>query len=115
MDGILEPFRGTATTPERICGKREGGMARLRVTTESGTTYVLDLGRQVATRLPASLDVSGPHARSSVLRRDGDEVRLLIPPAVTVGAPMVLWLDIARDGTPSLRVTTPVVDVSPVP
>lgn len=90
-------------------------MTRLRVSTESGTTYVLDLDRSVVTRLPASLDVAGPHARSAVLRRDGDEIRLLQPPAVTVGAPMVLWLDVTRDGTPSMRVTTPVVAVADLP
>lgn len=84
------------------------------IRTSSGTMYFvrLDAPREIV-RL-AENEASSPeyaHLLSAQLRRDGEPIGLLGIIHVCVGQCAMLWLDVRRDGIPTLRTTTPVLSI----
>ena len=78
----------------------------LRVTTENGSVYLIDLDRDTVTRTIVG------HA-STDLRRDGEEVRFIrIPYPPTIGRSFTMVLDLREDGSETIRTTSHVVDVT---
>ena len=75
------------------------------VLTSSGSLYLLHLGNRTQMRVRFDDD------RETVLRRDGELVDLLQLSHAIVSERMVMWLDVRRDGVPTLRSTTPVVSI----
>jgi hypothetical protein len=75
------------------------------VTTITGTVYLIDPEAATVVRL---VDHAG------ALRRDGEAIRLLETPHPQVGEAMVLLLDLRRDGVVTVRMTTPVVNITVV-
>lgn len=69
------------------------------VKTETGTTYLLEDGH--LTRLKAAHD----------LRRDGEPIKIIKMGPPTVGQRWALVLDLRQDGIPTLRLTSPVVEI----
>ena len=79
------------------------------VTTDS--SYLVDLDRMVIRRVPRTEDVDG-----SLLRRDDELVTLLQTVECSVGAPMLLLVDLHVLGVPfTTRTTTPVTSIDRVP
>lgn len=76
-----------------------------KITTQSGTTYLLDKGDRVK-RL-----VTGD---AEELRRDEDWLDLISEPRVVVGLPMILLLEPLGMGHMTRRNTSPVVNVEEV-
>lgn len=87
----------------------------LRVRTAT-SVYDLDYTAMTATRLnPApQARVGGGWLRYD-LRRDGDPIPLLEIPDITLGQPMLLVLNVRGDGIETERLTTPVVQIEPLP
>lgn len=85
---------------------------RLRVQTESGSCHEVDLTTLTYRRLQLPLDPSEGFNRAN-LRRDGDVLKLLGPPAEpVVGEPWVLVLEpLAEAAVWTVRATTPVVAI----
>lgn len=65
-------------------------------------------------RLPvATLPAEGFQSlASSQLRRDGEELELLMLVVCQVGTPAQFWIQIRTDGIPTLRTTSPVVCIN---
>lgn len=81
-----------------------------RVTTDSGSVYSLDLDRMIFTRLPA-MDMGADRS----LRRDGEQVDLLMLVQCRIGQPAVLIINLHWPNVPStLRRTTPVIAIENV-
>jgi hypothetical protein len=76
---------------------RNGGVGRWRVTTRTGTRYVLDLDRQGVRRIPAA------GGSSDRMRRDNTDVHLVQVVECRIGAPLVLRINL---GVPGVSVTT---------
>lgn len=76
---------------------------KLRVTTETGSVYVLDGEARTATRVFAGPD-SGP------LRRDNETVTYRNAVVVRLGAPLVLLLNLVP-GFSTVRTSSPVVSI----
>lgn len=77
-----------------------------KVTTRSGSVHLFEFdqaGNATVTRMAG--DGAGG------LRRDGGPVPLLMPPAILVGWPMRMVLDVRGDGVVTERTTTPVVSI----
>lgn len=87
------------------------------VRTASGTAYLvhLDSPRHIV-RLRGDSKPRADYADdpASHLRLDGTEIRLLQIGRLALGQCGELWLDIRRDGIPTLRLTTPVTSISPL-
>lgn len=87
------------------------------VTTATGSEYVVALlqdrkiMRKMAVVAPA---VDFLHASSSELRRDEDELNLLMLENCRVGAPALFWIQVRNDHIPTLRPTSPVVSILPL-
>jgi hypothetical protein len=76
----------------------------LTIKTQSGSTYELDMTALKMRRVQSSKDRE--------LRRDGEWVGMLLPPAVTVGAPLCIALEpLAPDCEVTMRITTDVVSI----
>ena len=85
---------------------------QFEVTTATGSVYLVSLlEERKITRLPvATLPAKGfKFIASSQLRRDGEELELLMLVVCEVGAPAQFWVQIRTDGVPTLRTTSPVV------
>ncbi|QNO38648.1 hypothetical protein H4J02_06560 [Protaetiibacter sp. SSC-01] len=79
-----------------------------RVTTASGTAYLLDLDKREGVRLPAGADTD-----SAALRRDGATFRLLALMACRMGEPAALLVDLSLPGVPmTTRITTEVTSIT---
>jgi len=90
-----------------------GDTGRYRVTTATGSEYVLDLTARTVKRLVAAtaplvdyLDVG-----FSQLRRDGETVELLMLEKCAVGASARYWIQVRADHVVTLRTTSPVVRI----
>ena len=86
---------------------------RYRVTTATGSEYVLDLTARTVKRLVAAtpplvdyLDVG-----LSQLRCDGETVELLMLEKCAVGASARYWIQVRADHVVTLRTTSPVVRI----
>lgn len=91
--------------PDTITSIDDETDGQFLILTTTGSLYLLHLSNRTQMRVRFDDD------DLAVLRRDGELVDLLRLIRVTVGAPMVLWLDIRRDGIPTLRTTSPVVSI----
>ena len=80
---------------------------KLRVLTESGSCHEVDMETLTYRRLQMPVDPS-PESIRLDLRRDGDELRLLAPPAPpTIGEPWLLLLaPLAAGADVTVRTTT---------
>lgn len=83
------------------------------VTTATGSHYLLDLDARTMTRRMAATAprVDFLTAGFSVLRRDGDAIELLMLELCEVGSPARLWISVRDDHIPTLRTTSPVVNI----
>jgi hypothetical protein len=84
-----------------------------RVTTET-SAYLIDPDARTATRLAGHGSQSGHDGDVMVaeLRRDGEPVPIVAISTLVIGQPMVLLLRLREDGSPTLRTTTPIQDIS---
>lgn len=99
---------------QQITGHDRG---QFEVTTATGSVYLVSLlEERKITRLPvATLPAEGfKFIASSQLRRDGEELELLMLVVCEVGAPAQFWVQIRTDGVPTLRTTSPVVCIRQV-
>ncbi len=91
---------------------------RYRLTTESGSQYVIDLDRNLVIRmrgaaLPSAVDDDPPP--SDPLRGDGRPVALVRIREATVGRPGQFLLDLHEpDVRTTVRATTPIVSIEPI-
>jgi hypothetical protein len=106
----------------------DSARGRWLVTTESGSTYLIDLDAMTQTRAPNPETVAawvgtGPVAEDPSrdllytprLRRDHEPVPLLALDPIEVGLPMEMWLDLRGDGVTTFRATTRVTRIQPAP
>ncbi len=91
---------------------------RYRVTTESGSQYVVDLDRNRLTRIrgvapPSAVD--DDPAPADPKRRDGEPVTLVRIRDATVGRPGQFLLDLEEPEVRStVRTTTPITSIEPL-
>lgn len=87
-----------------------------QVVTTSTSTYVLDYEAMTCTRYPDTVE-RGPGYDFSVLREDCKPIPIIqVVEEPTMGRPLVLVLDIVRDGaTSTVRTTTPVTKIEELP
>lgn len=94
----------------------EADTGTYKVVTASGTVYFLDLTRpfRTLTRLPLEEDADPGFdlAPASILRRDGETLRLLKLDTLQVGDRGSLWVDVREDGVLTWRGTTPVISIT---
>lgn len=107
MSEVISRLRGM----RQQLNNNDGG--RYLVTTATGSHYVLDLDARTVKRTMAStaplLDFL--EAGFSRLRRDGEEVELLLLETCEVGVGGRYWLQIRDDDIPTLRATSPIVRI----
>ena len=86
---------------------------RFIVTTATGSQYVLDLtARTVKRHMAATAPiVDYLDAGFSQLRRDGEELELLMLESCVVGASARYWVQVRDDHIPTLRMTSPVLRI----
>lgn len=100
------------TTLDLLTDEMSGSFA---VRTSSGTLYAIrldsvrDIVRLVDDEAPSS---AYAHLPTAHLRRDGEPITLLKILHLQVGHCGMLFLDIRRDGIPTLRTTTAVLSIS---
>jgi hypothetical protein len=85
-----------------------GGSGVWQVTTET-STYVIDLDAGHCVRVPdAGLgQVPGmPPAQVAAMRRDHEPISLVAVVKAEVGHPLLMVLDVRRDGVPTVRRST---------
>lgn len=91
---------------------------RWLITTES-STHLLDLDAMTIVRTPdagsGAIDGTGTPPKAASLRRDTEPVDVLSVERITLGSRARLWLDVRRDGVPTLRTTTIVTSIDPAP
>lgn len=85
---------------------------RYRVTTSTGSEYIISLlgNRSISRKtgaVPPREDFRS--VGFSELRRDGEELELLMLDVCRIGAPARFWIQVRNDLTPTLRTTSPVV------
>ncbi|MGH1561449.1 hypothetical protein [Mumia sp. DW29H23] len=97
------------------------------VTTETGSQYLLDLDAMTIARVPDETRLNQwrqdhpepvpleptTWMQTPGMRRDFEPVPLLQLFLVQVGDAMVMVIDILETGTPTLRATSPVIDIRP--
>ena len=83
------------------------------VTTATGSEYLVDLtNRTVRRRMAATPPLlEFLDAGSSRLRRDDENLELLMLESCAVGSPARLWIQVRNDHIPTLRTTSPVVKI----
>lgn len=90
---------------------------RFQVRTATGSEYVISLSavrrisRRMAAAPPADYFLD---AGISELRRDGEELDLLMLETCRVGSPARFWIQVRADHIPTLRTTSPVVRIVPM-
>ena len=87
---------------------------RFSVKTSTGSEYILSLleHRNISRRMAAVAPLdSYLSAGLSQLRRDGDDLELLMIEVCRVGAPARFWIQVRNDHIPMLRTTSPVVEI----
>lgn len=82
------------------------------ITTES-SRYLLDEDAETVTRYPGSASETANWPIAD-LRLDGEEIKLISFVEPVIGQPMLLLLDVRRDGVVTARYTTPVLSVEVV-
>ncbi|QDG89063.1 hypothetical protein [Pseudarthrobacter sp. NIBRBAC000502770] len=84
-----------------------------RVTTATGSEYLLDFAAKTVKRLMAATEplVDYLDAGFSQLRRDGEAVELLMLEKCAVGASARYWIHVRADHVVTLRTTSPVVRI----
>jgi hypothetical protein len=92
------------------------GIGRFLVTTATGSQYVVGLddrtiSRKMAATAPLVEFLDTGFAR---LRRDGDELELLLLESCKVGVSAVFWIQVRDDHIPTFRTTSPVVGIEPL-
>ncbi|QYF88482.1 hypothetical protein [Arthrobacter sp. PAMC25284] len=90
---------------------------RFLITTATGSQYVLDMdaravSRKMAATVPLTSFLDVGVAR---LRRDDEPLELIMLEHCAVGQPARFWLQIRDDHIPTLRTTSPVVRIEPLP
>lgn len=99
---------GTQTLSDEMSGS-------YAVRTGSGSLYAirLDPPREVV-RLAEDLAPSPrySHVPPSLLRRDGETIELLKIVRMEIGQRGLMWLDVRRDGVPTLRTTAEVESIT---
>lgn len=75
----------------------DDGQGRWRITTRTGTRYLIDLDRHLVRRVNAARGSSTP------MRRDGLDVDLLQLMQCRIGLPLVLLLDLHHPGAVCTR------------
>lgn len=84
----------------------------MRVTTESGTLYEFTKDGSKFRRLRKRNEVDPEAVERSVLRQDGEWLKLFQPANPVVGVPMTLLVEpLADDGFVTVRMTTVVIGV----
>ena len=100
-------------TEEPDCPQHgHGEIVGLIVTTESGS-YIIDLEKETAIRTPRK-DIDPTEVYTADLRRDNEEVKLLSLITLKYNEPMVMMLDIRKDGIETLRTTTKVQTITEI-
>lgn len=85
------------------------------VRTGSGTLYAvcLDAPREIVRLVEDQNPTSAyAHLPAAGLRRDGEAIELLNVVRLEVGKCGLMWLDVRRDGVPTLRTTTEVLSIT---
>lgn len=85
---------------------------RYRVTTSTGSEYVVSLlgNRSISRKIAAVPPREDFRSVGfSELRRDGEDLELLMLEVCRIGAPARFWIQVRNDLTPTLRTTSPVV------
>lgn len=77
------------------------------------STYVLDLNESTLSRYPSRTAPQGWPSPAQ-LRKDGEHIPLLGFSTIAVGRPMLLILDIRRDGVQTVRQSTEVISIENV-
>ncbi|MGG5171258.1 hypothetical protein ACQR35_03630 [Pseudarthrobacter sp. J1738] len=96
---------------------RNDDAGRYIVTTATGSRYLLDLTARTLKRHMAATApiVEYLDAGFSQLRRDGEELELLLLESCLVGASARYWVQVRDDDIPTLRVTSPVLRIDALP
>jgi hypothetical protein len=83
------------------------------VTTATGSEYLVDLtSRTVRRRMAATTPLADfLDAGFSRLRRDGQDLELLMLESCAVGSPARFWIQVRDDHIPTIRTTSPVVKI----
>lgn len=86
------------------------------VTTATGSQYVVNLDdRTIARKMAATAPlVDFLDAGFSQLRRDGEELELLMLESCEIGSSAVFWIQVRDDHLPTVRTTSPVVGIEPL-
>jgi hypothetical protein len=92
---------------------RNDDPGRYAVTTATGSEYVIDLDCRTVTRrvAPAPPLVDYLEVPMALLRRDEEELELLMLERLEIGYPARLWLQVRADHVPTLRTTSPVTKI----
>lgn len=95
---------------------RNNDPGRYIVSTASGSEYTVDLDRRTVTRRVAATNplVDFLDVPMAVLRRDTEELELLMLERLEVGHEAKLWLQVRQDHVPTLRTSTPVIRIVPL-
>ena len=86
------------------------------MTTATGSQYVFNLDdRTVSRKMAATAPLEDfLDAGFSHLRREGEELELLMLEACEVGVPAVFWIQVRDDHIPTFRTTSPVAGIEPI-
>lgn len=85
-----------------IASLTEGATGRWQITTENGSTYVLDLDQRLITRVP----------ETPTLRRDYEALLLHQLTDARVGASGRFLVQVRADDLPTLRVTSHIISLT---
>ena len=93
---------------------REVGRAGVWLVTTESSRYLLDLDHHWVTRLPGD-QAHGAGRQAVSLRGDGQPLQLVALAACRPGMPMLMLVVIREDGLVTVRRTTPVRAITPLP
>lgn len=99
----------TPADPHRVDALTDDDRGTWVVRTENGSAYVIDMDQQTCTRI-ISHPGDGEHRGPLALRRDSEDVHLILLGACEVGRPAIFFLQL-YPGIVTTRTTSDVVSI----